>query len=47
MKTDVLALAAIVFVIGLLFSSVASSDLFESAEQDQPPADLQQGIALH
>ncbi|MFL0803783.1 MAG: hypothetical protein K6L81_08685 [Agarilytica sp.] len=32
MKTDVLTLAAIVFVAGLLLSSITASDIFENNE---------------
>ncbi len=41
MKTDVLTLAAVVFIAGLLLSSFSVSEIFESAE-DQP-ASVQQG----
>ena len=43
MKTDVLTLAAVVFVIGLVVSGVSGADFFES--EQEPPAALQQGIA--
>lgn len=43
MKTDVLTLAAVVFVIGLVISGVSGSDLFQS--EQEPPAALQQGMA--
>lgn len=46
MKTDVLTIAALVFVVGLLISSLLPSELFESSESE-PPAELQQGVALH
>ncbi|VUD53848.1 hypothetical protein TDB9533_01918 [Thalassocella blandensis] len=46
MKTDVLTFAALVFVVGLLVSSLLSSELFESSEAE-PPAELQQGVAFH
>lgn len=46
MKTDVLTFAALVFVVGLLVSSVISSGIFDSAEQE-PPAELQQGVAIN
>ena len=43
MKTDVLTLAAVVFVIGLVISSIVSANLFQTTPE--PPAALQQGIA--
>lgn len=46
MKTDVLTFAALVFVVGLLVSSLLSSDVFKSSEQE-PPAELQQGVAIN
>jgi len=45
MKFDVLTLAAVVFLVGVLASSVGASDLFKS--ESSPPAQLQQGIAIH
>ncbi len=46
MKTDVLTLAALVFVVGLLVSSLIPADVFESSTQE-PPAELQQGVAIN
>lgn len=46
MKTDVLTIAALVFVVGLLVSSLISSDVFKTSDAE-PPAELQQGVALH
>ena len=44
MKADVLTLAAVVFVLGMIISGVSgTTDLFDS--QQEPPAALQQGIA--
>jgi len=45
MKTDVLTIAAVIFFASLLLSSVSFSDYF-SAENDDAPAALQQGVAL-
>jgi len=42
MKTDVLTLAALVFVVGLLLSTISVSDIFDSGEKETPVA-LQQG----
>ena len=45
MKTDVLTVAALVFVVGLLASSFSDSDFFQS-ESEEAPAALQQGVAI-
>nr|WP_317932463.1 hypothetical protein [Halioxenophilus sp. WMMB6] len=42
MKNDVLTLAAAVFLVGVLASSVGASDLFKS--ESTPPSALQQGV---
>jgi hypothetical protein len=42
MKSDVLTLAAVVFVVGLVVSGFGITDVFES-EVSAPPAALQQG----
>ena len=44
MKTDVMTIAALVFVVGLLASSLGGTDLFGS--EPEPPAALQQGVTL-
>jgi hypothetical protein len=44
MKTDVLTAAALVFLVGVLASSVGASGLFES--EVTPPSALQQGVAV-
>lgn len=44
MKNDVLTLAAVVFLIGVLASSVAASDMFKS--EIAPPAQLHQGVSF-
>lgn len=41
MKTDVLTIAALIFVVGLLFSSTSLFEIFESPEPEAPVA-LQQ-----
>ncbi|WNO08842.1 hypothetical protein [Teredinibacter sp. KSP-S5-2] len=43
MKTDVLTLAALVFVVGLLASGLGLTDVFD--KDPVPPAALQQGVA--
>ena len=45
MKADVLTLAAIVFVVGLLISAFGGTKVFDE-EPPAPPA-LQQGIAIN
>lgn len=45
MKTDVLTMAALVFIIGLLLSSISFSEIFDPSEDDAPTA-LQQGSAF-
>ena len=45
MKADVLTIAALVFVVGLLASSFSTSDYFAS-EPEEAPAALQQGVAI-
>jgi len=44
MKTDVLTLAAIVFFVGLLLSTISVSEIFDSSEKDAPVL-TQQGSA--
>ncbi len=43
MKTDVLTLAALVFVVGLLASSLGISEVFD--RDPSPQGALQQGVA--
>lgn len=43
MKTDVLTIAAVVFVVGLLMSTVSFSEIFNSAEAKDVPLTMQQG----
>lgn len=45
MKADVLTLAAIVFVVGMLVSGLGITDVFDS-EVATPPAALQQGVVM-
>lgn len=45
MKSDVLTLAAIVFLVGTAVSSFGISELFES-EASAPPSALQQGVVV-
>lgn len=42
MKNDVLTLAAAIFLVGVLASSVGASDLFKT--EAEPPAQLQMGL---
>lgn len=45
MKTDVLTVAALVFVVGMLASSLGITDVFQE-EPVPPPAALQQGVIV-
>lgn len=45
MKSDVLTLAAVVFIIGMLVSSLGMKEVFQS-EVSEPPAALQQGVVI-
>lgn len=45
MKNDILTIAIVVFVVGVLASSVGLSNVFEAEEQDVPTA-LHQGVTL-
>lgn len=45
MKSDVLTVAAIVFVVGTIASSFGITDVFES-EASAPPSALQQGVVV-
>ncbi len=45
MKTDVLTVAAIVFVIGMLASTLGITEVFEN-EVSEPKAPLHQGIVV-
>jgi len=45
MKADVLTLAALVFVVGVILSSVTALDLFAS-EEAEVPTELQRGFML-
>lgn len=44
MKADVLTLAVVIFVVGILASGLGLTDVFKS-EKEAPPAALQQGVA--
>jgi len=44
MKLDVMSLAAVALLLGVVFSAVSIEDVF--AEDPEPPTALQQGIAL-
>lgn len=44
MKNDVLTLAAVIFLVGVLASTVTASDLFKS--EITPPAQLHQGVSI-
>ena len=45
MKSDVLTLADVVFVLGMVVSGLGIMDVFES-EAATPPAALQQGVVV-
>jgi len=45
MKPDILSIAAFVFVLGVLASSVNATDVFRS--DTSAPAALQQGLAIN
>jgi hypothetical protein len=44
MKADVLTLAVVIFVVGILVSGLGLTKVFESNEET-PPTALQQGVA--
>jgi len=44
MKTDVLTLAAIIFVLGLLATGLSVNESKEAAVSDAPVTDLHQGV---
>ncbi|WP_162926262.1 hypothetical protein [Teredinibacter purpureus] len=46
MKTDVLTLAAIIFVVGLLATGLSATDNTDSAALDAPAAELHQGVVV-
>lgn len=46
MKPDVLTITALVFVIGVLVSSMGITDGLDSSKRDVPPPALHQGIAI-
>ncbi len=45
MKPDVLTITALVFVVGVLISSLGITDDLSNPEDVAPPSALQQGIA--
>jgi len=44
MKADVLTLAVVIFVLGILVSGLGLTEVFKS-EEPTPPTALQQGVA--
>ncbi len=46
MKSDVLTLAAVVFVAGMLASGLGITELFKSEKVLAPPPELQQGVIV-
>ncbi len=44
MKADVLTLAVVIFVVGILVSGFGLTEVFK-ADEEAPPAALQQGVA--
>lgn len=48
MKPDVLTITAIVFIAGVLISSLGiTEDLDSNKQHSQPPSALQQGVAIN
>jgi hypothetical protein len=47
MKPDVLTITAIVFVVGVLISSLGITEDLNNQQPDQPPSALQQGVAIN
>ncbi len=45
MKSDVLTLAAVVFIVGMIVSSFGITEVFQS-EASEPPAALHQGVVV-
>lgn len=45
MKTDVLTLAALVFIVGLLLSTVSVSEIFSPDEKDIPVTSQQGNVS--
>ncbi len=45
MKKDVLGIAALVFVVGMIFSSFDIKEFF--VKEAEPPAEFQQGFAVN
>lgn len=43
MKSDVLTLAVVVFVVGILISGLGLPEIFDSEESATPPTELQMG----
>ncbi len=46
MKADVLTVAAVVFVVGMLASTLGITDVFEKSEVAEPQAQLHQGVVV-
>lgn len=47
MKPDVLTITAIVFVAGVLISSLGITEDLDSEQPSQPPSALQQGVVVN
>lgn len=45
MKTDVLTLAAIIFLVGILVSSLGITRVFDAESESAPRAERQQGVS--
>lgn len=45
MKTDVLTIAAIIFLVGVLVSSLGITEGFDAESESAPQAELQQGVS--
>jgi hypothetical protein len=47
MKPDVLTITTIIFIVGVLISSLGITEELDSEEPSTPPSALQQGIAVN
>jgi len=47
MKPDVLTITAIVFVVGVLISSLGITEDLDSKQPNHPPSALQLGVAIN
>jgi hypothetical protein len=47
MKPDVLTITTIIFIVGVLISSLGITEELDSEESSAPPSALQQGITVN